>query len=420
LSTPTLRTEKRESLWTKNFILVCLIGFFCNTSIQMMNTTMAPYANDLWGNKALGGYMTSFFNIGSIAMAFLCGWLVNRLGRRNCLLLCALLFALPTFLLVGTKIPALSLTVRFIQGLSKGALYVAAAAMVSDVTPQSRMSEGMSLYYIGSTVAFAVGPYIGLLMSDIGYNVMFVICAALTLIAAVISLFVDYEKKDPARYRLAAAAAANDPKYRGVWRLIEKKALGCSINFAVSFAATSCIVIFLTVFSKEILGYDSLQICMFYTVAGVVMLALRFTAGRIADRYGPFTMILPGHAAIFIQILLLMSPAVKQHYGLYLLAGAMWGVSTAAIMPIMNAMAVLYSPLRRNGAANATFGFVQDFGILFASLSFGNIIDAGRTPEIGYRNMFLICLAIGAVSLVMALVLFSNRYRDRAIAARED
>ena len=414
------RSEQRESLWTKNFVLVCLVAFFCNTSVQMMNTTMAAYANDMWGSKALGGYMTSLFNVGSIAMAFLCGYLVNKLGRRNCLILCGVLFAVPTFLLVGTNLPWLALTVRFLQGMAKGVLYVAAAAMVSDVTPQSRMGEGMSLYYVGSTVAFALGPYIGLLTADIGYSVMFVICALLSLIAGIVSIFIDYEKKDPERYRLAAIASANDPKYRGVWKLIEKKALGCSINFAISFASTSCVVIFLTVFSKEILGYNSMQVCMFYTAAGVAMLILRFTAGRLSDQYGPFTMILPGHAAIFILLLLFASPWVKEHYWLYLVCGVMWGVSTAAISPIMNAMAVLYSPLRRNGEANATYGFVQDFGILFTSLTFGNIIDGAPTAAQGYQRMFYVCLAIATVSLVMALVLFNNRYRDKAIAARED
>ena len=202
--------------------------------------------------------------------------------------------------------------------------------------------------------------------------------------------------------------------------MIEKKALACSINFSISFASTSCVVIYLTAYAKAILGYNSLQVCMFYTVAGIVMLVLRFTAGRIADRYGPFTMILPGHLAIFIQLILLASPLVKTHYWVFLLCGAMWGVSTAAIMPIMNAMAVLYSPIRRNGAANATFGFVQDFGILITSLTFGTVIEAGATQALGYRNMFFICIGIATVSLIMALVLFNNRYRDKAIAARED
>ena len=417
LSTHAKQNE-RESLWTRDFILVIIVAFLCNTSIHMMNTTMAPYASDMWDSKVLGGYLTSLFNAGSIAMAFACGWLANKLGRRNCLVLCAALFGLPTFLLVGTKAPALALLVRFMQGTSKGMLYVAAAAMVSDVTPQSRMAEGMSLYYVGSTIGFAVGPYLGLLLSDVGYNVMFVICASLTLLSGVFSFFINYEKRDPERYRLAAKAS--DPRYRGIWKLIEKKAIPASINYAISFASTSCVLIFLTVFSREMLGFTSLQICMFYTVAGVAMLILRFTAGKAADRYGPFTMILPGHAAIFILLALFLLPSLKDHYWLYLVAGAMWGVSTAAISPIINAMAILYSPLRRNGEANATFGFVQDFGILFASLTFGNIIGGAPTTAQGYRRMFLVCVVIATVSLVMALNLFNNRYRDKAIAARED
>jgi len=74
---------------------------------------------------------------------------------------------------------------------------------------------------------------------------------------------------------------------------------------------------------------------------------------------------------------------------------------------------VVDSPKHRNGAANASFGFMQDFGILIASAAFGPVIDRAITPAAGYRHVFWISIGVCVFSCLMAIVLFNEKSRAR-------
>lgn len=413
----------KPRLWTKDFVFVCLVGLFCNTSIQMLNTTLAPFAYDMWASNTLGGLLTSFFNVGSIFMAFFCGALANKYGRKNSLAASALVFCLPTLLMAFFPTPAVCLAVRLTQGMAKGMLYVIAACIVVDVAPQSRTTEALGYYGLGSTMAFAVGPYIGLALADSSYSGMFTFCAGLFLLGGIAALFITYEKRSPSSVKAPAPAEAAGPgakKYTGIWKLIEKKALPSGINYALCFASTACVLIFIAVFSQEVLGYSTGEITPFYLIAAAVMLVFRLFGGRLADKYGPMTMIIPGHLAILIMLGIMASPLITKSYALYLVCGALYGAINAAIMPAMNAMAVLFSPKSRNSEANASFAFVQDFGILIASLTFGSVIDSGATLALGYRKMFIISIVIALVSFTMSFVLYNRKACEKGIRTRED
>lgn len=414
--------KQKSTIWTKDFILACVAGLFVNICMRMLDSNLASFASYAWDSKTLGGYLTSVFNVGSIAMAFLSGRLVDMKGRKNCLIFGALLFGIPTFALFFTDAPAVALGVRLIQGVAKGIVTVASAAIVSDVVPRDRMNEGMGFYNLGGTISFAFGPMMGLaLAAQGGYNTMFLVCAALYTISGFFGFGINYEKKQPAAVPAAAEtaaepSAASSNEYRGVWKLIEKKALLPSFVYTLFFGGYACILVFLTVYAQEQLLLDSAQIGLFYTVAAAAMLVIRLTCGKLADKFGALCMVVPGQAAM-IGALALLAFFAKDSYPMFLAAGALYGVGNAAVMPALNAVAVLDSPKDRSATANATFYFMMDFGILFASAGFGALIDAAPDAATGYNNTFLISIGIIALALVLSVLLFNNKARARRRAA---
>ncbi len=50
----------------------------------------------------------------------------------------------------------------------------------------------------------------------------------------------------------------------------------------------------------------------------------------------------------------------------------------------------------------------MDFGILFGSILYGQIIDAASTAAKGYRNMFLCSIFICLVSLAISLLFLTG------------
>lgn len=405
-----MENNKSKSIWSKDFILICLIGLFTNIVMRMLDSNLASYAAATWDSRSLGGQLTSFFNIGSILMAFFAGRLVDVRGRRNSIIVGCLLFALPTVAMALLPIPGVALGVRLIQGVAKGIITVAMASVVSDVTPRERMNEGMGMFNLGATISFAIGPMLGLTLVDVGgYKVMFLVCALTYALGSCFSIFMRYEKK-----RVIKVVEAEKPvdNSKGVWKLIEKKALVPAFINTIFFGGYAVILVFLTVYAQEVLGLSSTQISMYYTVAAGTMLIMRFATAKLADRYGVLVMVIPGCLAIIVALSLLVFLA-KGSYLAFLASGAFYGIGNAIVTPALNATAVVDSPVNSGAKANASFYFMMDFGILIASYVFGLLIDVSPTPEIGYNMSFLISCGIEVITIILSLLFLNEKARKK-------
>lgn len=403
--------SQKKSIWTKDFILICLVGLATNITMRMLDSNLASFANAVWSSKSLGGQLTSFFNVGSILMAFFAGRLVDLKGRRNMLIVFCILFAVPTVFMGLIQVPGVGLGARLVQGVAKGVVTVAMASVVSDITPREKMNEGMGMFNLGATISFAFGPMLGLALVDAGgYKLMFIVCAICYALGAVISALIRYERKQEQKEEAPSveAAPAADTEYKGVWKLIEKKAIPASLNNTIFFGSYAAILVFVTVYAQEILQLTSTQIGLFYTVAAIAMLAVRLLTSKIGDKYGPLYLIIPGHIIIILGLLLLALFA-KQSYVAFLAAGACYGIGQAITTPALNTCAVLDSPEKRSATANATFYFLMDFGILFASAGFGRLIDATATAELGYKLTYLISVGVCVFSMILSILFFNKK-----------
>ncbi|MBQ7521203.1 MAG: MFS transporter [Clostridia bacterium] len=408
-----IESERKEALWTKNFILVCFVALCTGVCMRMLDSNLTSFANDTWGSRTLGGYLTTVFNIGGIVMAFFSGRLVDVHGRRKCLMIASGVFTAATLLIAVWPVPAVALTARLIQGVAKGVMVVSTAAIVSDVIPRARMSEGMGYYGLGGTLSAAFGPMLALaITADKNYSRMFLLCAAAYLLAGVFGSQIKYENKQPKKEENKEEKPADDPRYKGVWKLIEKSALPAAFNYTVFFGGTAAILVFITIYGQEGLKLPGTKISLFYTVSAITMLIARLTTGKIADRRGALTVLIPGHCLVWIMYLCLLFWAPRSYAG-FLVAGGIYGLCNAMVMPAFNAIAVVDSPKKRAGVANATFYFMMDFGVLIASAAFGPVIDKAVTPLAGYRQVFTISMCVCLVSLILAILLFNKKARER-------
>ena len=381
----------------------------------MLDSNLASYASVMWNSKSLGGQLTSFFNVGSILMAFFAGKVVDIRGRKNSLMIFCLLFAVPTVAMVLIPLPGVALGVRLIQGIAKGVVVVAMASVVSDVTPREKMNEGMGMYNLGNTISMAIGPMLGLMLVEVGgYPLMFVACAVTYGAGAAFAAFMNYEKNRKPQQEEAKQEqpAVSSGEYRGVWALIEKKAILPSLINTILFGGYACILVYLTIYAQEVLLLSAAQISLFYTVAAAAMLVIRLTTATVADKYGAMVMIAPGHI-IMIGAMILLAYLAKGSYAAFLAAGACYGMGMAAVTPALNAVAVVDSPADRGAQANACFYFLMDFGILIASSCFGKLMDASASVEAGYNRMFLISAGVLAVSLLISLLTLNEKAREK-------
>ncbi len=405
--------EQKGKIWSKYFIIIMAAAFFTAMCMNMLDSTLSLLASDLWDSKTLGGYLTSVFNAGSIAMAFVSGRLVDKKGRRFCFLVAASCFAGATCVMAIWPVPAVALIVRFVQGIAKGLAMVAATSIVSDIIPKERLGEGMGLYGLGQTIPKALGPMVGLMIAASGnYTMMLVLCAVSYACAGLMVLGIDYEKKQGKSESTGKEELYDAGKYKGIWKLIEKKALAASINYTVFFFSTGIILVFMSVYARDILEIPTGQISVFYVTSAVVGTVVRLAFSKISDKYGALWMIIPGHIAQIISLVLLAFFS-KGNLVAFYTAGALYGIGTSATMPTYNAVAVADSPKGRNGVANAAFYCIMDVGMLLASAILGNMIDAAESAAAGFRNAYLLSILVCVGSAVMSLICFNEKARER-------
>ncbi|MBR2802105.1 MAG: MFS transporter [Erysipelotrichaceae bacterium] len=406
-------SKKKSTFLSVAFVLAAVSMLCQNVATQMLNTTLSPFANYLWQSKTMGGLLTSFFNIGSIVMAFLSGPLIERLGKRKSIFLFSLLYGFATLLFVFMPKEGVSLFARVLQGIAKGVVTVACASVVAEVTPDENMNEGMGIYGLGNTLSMAFGPMIALNLigTENNYSAMFLACAAFAACGALFGAGIRYTPKKTEK------AEVRSEEYHGVWKLIEKNALPAGINYTIFFASFACVLVFSTVYAQEILGLSANQISSFYMVAAATMFVVRLFAGKIADRHGELTMIIPGHLCI-IALLLLLTYGCKGEatYPMFLFCGALYGIGNATVQPALNSIAIVDSPAERSSIANATFYFLMDFGILFSSSVFGQVIDKAATPMQGYTVTYLASVGINLLSLFLAVTFMSRKARRKRSA----
>ena len=404
---------KKTTFLSVAFILVSLSMLCQNLATQMLNVTLSPFASYMWNSKTLGGLLTSFFNIGSIVMAFLSGPLIQKIGKKLSIIVFALLYAGATVLFILMPTETVSMGARVLQGIAKGVITVACASVVAEVTPDEQMNQGMGIFGLGSTAAMAFGPMLALNLvgPNNNYPAMFAGCAVIAALGAAFAAGIRYTPKASKQ-----ETVTDEKEYSGVWKLIEKKALLPAINHTIFFASYACVLVFVTVYAQEMLQLSSSQISLFYTAAAVTMLIVRTFAGKIADTIGELAIIIPGHIAIF-ALLMILSFFCKEPgpltFPLFILCGGLYGVGSACVQPSMNAIAIVDSPAERSSIANATFYFMMDFGILFSSSVFGQVIDKAATPAAGYLITYLCSAGICVFSLLLAVTTLNRKARKR-------
>ena len=124
------------------------------------------------------GFTTGSAILGCIAGPFLGVWLGDRLGRKNCLFLAALLFAISA---IGSALPRTILEFniyRIIGGLGIGFSSVVAPMYIAEIAPADKRGRLVLMYQLAITLGAMIGVVLAYILAEtlaanIGWRWMF-------------------------------------------------------------------------------------------------------------------------------------------------------------------------------------------------------------------------------------------------------
>ena len=372
-------TKGYDKIWNPIFISVFIANICISMGQNMMHTLVPKFAYSLGATATIVGWVSSIFTITALAIRPFSNPAFDSFSKKKLLIIC-LLDVMVSFIIYGmAHSVGVIIVARLIQGVGTGCITPLCLAMAADALPENKLGSGIGVYMIGQSIAQAIGPNIGLNMSEaIGYNKSFLIGAAVLFVGVLTCIPMKEADRPKLPYRISMKS------------LLAKEALPYSfMMFLMSFASSaifSYIAIYAGLLSVENIG-------LYFTVNAVALLIIRPFAGKISDTKGFDKVILPG---ILIYIVCFFMMARVRTLGGFLIVAVVAALGNGIAYPAIQAVSMKKVPVERRGSGTSTNYIFVDLANLFGPLLAGVMIDgfiARGTSEAGaYPKVFVIMI----------------------------
>ncbi len=382
-----------------DYVLTLLTGHFLFVSYSSMFTVIPNYVKDLGGENWHIGIVVGAFGVLSLFVRPFVGRLIAIFGPKpvavwgiGSFALAALLYILPiNSWLEATPLlasfPALAflwlVPVRMLRGIGLAATPVATSTIVVNLAPAARRAEGLAYMGIGIGIASLYSPFLAQLLSDrFGFGAAFVYASGTALLGWAFSVAISSSRTNP--------VAADTAGRRERTPLIPRAAILPTLIFVSFTATTGPINSFMPiVVGERELGNPGL----FYTVNSLIQMVFLLGSGRVADRFGRSSVILPGLLSVAVGMFMLMS---AQNQLMLIASAALAGGGFGLLQPGMQSLVVDRVTPRERGPAMATLQSAWDIGNSGTSFALGPVATLfGAASTFGVVGLGAVAGALG-------------------------
>jgi MFS family permease len=278
---------------------------------------------------------------------------------------------------------------RILHGIQFAFIGSLNLVLAADFLPKEKMGSGLGFFGVGGAIATAIGPTIGISISDwgnalyggnMGYKIVFLISAFTMLISILPCALMPYKRES--KEELATL---------GKWyqNIIAKE----SIFPAILMLLVSMASILYTTYMKQFAQERGIEnIGLYFTVYAIVLLAARPLCGKLLDRYGVKKIFLPASACFILSFIVVGS---ARSLGVAFIGAALAAIGYGATQPSIQTLCVsCVNPIRRGAASNTNY-FGLDLGYFLGPVLGGQIIAAsGNYDTVFFWGIIPVALAI--------------------------
>ncbi|WP_172255240.1 MFS transporter [Saccharibacillus deserti] len=376
-------------------MFVLMLNLFIALLGQGMVIPILPdYLKQFDAAGTAAGYLVAAFGAAQFLFSPIGGQLSDRLGRKK-LIVAGLLFTVVSDYLfaIGHTLPLLY-AARFIGGIGLGLMVPSVMAYVADSTTPATRAKGMGYLGAAMNLGMVLGPGLGGLIAEFGIRVPYYCAAALSLLAAGLSLLLR-ETLTPEK-RAAAGTRRREPILRQIsdsfrtpyfryLLLVFVMTLGL-INYETVYA----------LFVEQKYGFDARSISIVITLGAVIGIVCQiWLLDRAVRRYGEIRLIRFSLVLASAALLLML---VKFNLAYLLIVSAVFFAFNSFLRPTVGTLIA--------NAAEDRQGYAAGLNTTYSSL--GSIVGpllAGWLFDVQLNLPYI----LGALILLAALFLTGNR-----------
>ncbi|MEZ7736534.1 MFS transporter [Gemella sanguinis] len=386
---------KKEKLFNTGFITITTINFIVFLIYYCFVVITAKFAtSELGANPAQAGFAAGIYIIGTLIARLYIGKKLELIGRKQMLRFGAIIYLITTIAyLISTNIIILD-TVRFLNGFAYGTISTAANAIVTAYIPKSRNGEGINYYGLSTSLAAAIGPFIGILLLPIvGFKSVIILAIVLSVLVTVACYLFPVQNIE---------LTDDHKKLLNSWSLntfIEYKVLFISIVAFLIGLSYSSVLGFLSIYADN-LGLSTAG-AFFFVVYALIITLTRPFAGQIFDAKGENAVMYPSF--IFLAIGLLTLSYTTTSFML-LLSGALIGLGYGTFMSNGQAVCLKLVEPSKVSIALSTYFIGLDLGLGFGPYALGTVHSF-----LSYSGIYVLC----AVLTVAVAILYAIFYKGK-------
>ncbi len=391
----------KERLWTKDFIIVSLMNFLIYLVFFLLMVIMASYAVDKYrASTGIGGLVSGIFIIGILIGRLGTGRIIEDVGSRKVLITGTLLYIITSALYFAAINLPLLILMRFLHGFAFGVANTATGTIAAQIIPRGRHGEGIGYYTMSQILATALGPYLGIVLSQrVDFTMIFLIAS----IVAAISFAISFVVSRPT-HKTTKQVQAKSVKRFHISEFLEFRAIPISIIVMIVGFGYSVVLSFLSLYSRQLNLEKAAS--FFFLVYAMVVIVSRPFSGRFLDAKGANFVVYP--CLVFFAIgMLVLSQA---NHGITLLvSGAIIGLGYGNFLSCGQAISVKSTSPNRFGLATATYYMFLDVGFGVGPYLFGSLV-----PITGYRGLYFVM----AMVIFATIILYYFLYRKSLYSSR--
>ena len=361
------------------------------TGIGMVGPVRVLFAQSHGASLAIIGAMASAYLISNFVFQYPSGWLADRWGRKQVMVLGLAIQAALSLLYLLITDPILFVALRFVEGMAAAAILPSARAMIIDVVPEEKQGEAFGIFSAFFNAGFLLGPGLGGLLAITGYASAFIGAAAFRIVAIVIVVtLIPVVRKERSDTRIETVTPAIP--YRALFAL---PLLGAYILAFGDYLYLGFDLTLMPLWMHDHLGASVAVIGIAYMAWAVPNIIFSPVGGRMADRFRRSLII-----AIFglaqVPLYLLYGAATMASFVVVLFA--IHGLFYAFIQPAVDAHLAASSRSTMRARVQGMYSTVGLMGAFFGANVFSPLYAVNyRLPLFTMGTLFGLCVIVGSV-----------------------
>ena len=377
------KSASSQTLFTRNFSLICLANFCtCMAGYSIMPVLPLYLMDELHCPKAVMGVAMAVFPLMALLFRPVSGLIADRFNRRRVLIFSTLVCVACFPLCLAAAGVLLFMLVRLLHGVAFSSMTTSQATIAVDFMPEGKIGTGIGFFSSTVSLGMIFGPMLGLFVADaFSYAAAFWVPSAFALAGAVFQTLLHFKKQNaPVRKKLTPDM------------FFMKKGLYALSALLLVSLMQGMITNYVSVLARAhgLADYDSL----FFLLMGLGLMTSRLFSGYVSDRGFMVQLIC---AAEFFTLGGVMLLSMTTSPVVFVLCGAMLGVSMGALTPSFQTILVRLADKTQRGVANSMYFIGMDGGVFFALIAGGVIADV-----MGMAAAYL----VGALGQILALAIF--------------